>query len=328
MGGDRHAGRLGGHRRVDLADVAQVLVFSVVATGSQQGPLTGIVQVGETGVVELEISATQVRQGGHLVCIGSAQVVPELLDVGVDTRVDGGRAAPVVHHARRRDGQLRRRGRGRLLEESERLTENGRRQGDLVVDTQGGGLERDGALRVVKLDLQPVIRRPDPAELVDEVHVPCRPAELAIGRRLEADVLLSLHHCANGVVLSGAELLRRHAAGGEVLAGLKHRLWSQQTTDVVSPKRRHVASLSASCRREQRKDLRRPRNRRLVELPLQTWWRRSKASVEGDVDAREGRRHLRLEHSADDGPERCEGAKRRVTVIARVGDEPQSVHAG
>ena len=45
------------------------------------------------------------------------------------------------------------------------------------------------------------------AELVDEVHVPRAAAELAVGRDLEADVLLHPHRVADRLVLDGAQLV-------------------------------------------------------------------------------------------------------------------------
>src|SRR6185437_9721224 len=100
-------GRLARQRVVDLLDVAQVEMLGVVTAFGELGALGRVVQVGQRGVVELQVGAAQRVQPGYLVGVGGGQVVPELVRVGVDLLVDGGRAAAVVDHVRRRDGQLR-----------------------------------------------------------------------------------------------------------------------------------------------------------------------------------------------------------------------------
>jgi hypothetical protein len=60
-----------------------------------------------------------------------------------------------------------------------------------------------------------------PAELVDEVHVPGLAAELAVGRGLEADLLLASDDVADRLVLQPAQLGVVDAAGGVVVAGLQ-----------------------------------------------------------------------------------------------------------
>src|SRR5262249_18491104 len=89
--GDRHA--CGPCRQcvVDLAYVAQVQVIGVLTPRGDLGPLHRVVEVGQAGVVELEVGAAQGGQPGDLVGIGGGQVAPELLDVRVDLRVDRGR---------------------------------------------------------------------------------------------------------------------------------------------------------------------------------------------------------------------------------------------
>src|SRR4029450_228356 len=77
----------------------------------QHGPLVRVVEVGEAGVVELQVGAPELGNGRDLLRVRGAQVVPELVHVGIDIRIERRRPAAVVHHARRRDRQLRRRGR-------------------------------------------------------------------------------------------------------------------------------------------------------------------------------------------------------------------------
>jgi hypothetical protein len=219
VGGDRHAGRLGGHRRVDLADVAQVLVLGVVAPPGEHCPLPGIVEVGQAGVVELQVGAPEIAERRHLRSVGGAQVIPEPVDVRVHRRVDGRRPAPVVDHARRGDRQLGRRRGGHLPEGPEVVAEDRFGQSHRAVDRERRRLERQVANVVVELDPQGLLGRADPAQAVDEIHVPGGSPQLTVRRRPEADVLLHPHQPADGVVLHGAQLVGRDPTGGEVVAG-------------------------------------------------------------------------------------------------------------
>ena len=76
--------------------------------------------------------------------------------------------------------ELERVGKDRLLER------------DPAGDAVGGRRELEVALFVVELDGQPLVGLPDPAEGIDEVHVPRAAPELAVGGRLQPDILLHL----------------------------------------------------------------------------------------------------------------------------------------
>ena len=93
------------------------------------------------------------------------------------------------------------------------------------------------ALGVVELHDQLLVGPRDPTELVDEVHVPRAAAELAVGGRLEPDVLLHPHDVADGVVLDGAQLVGAEPTGGGVLAGLEQRRRAEQAADVIGAER-------------------------------------------------------------------------------------------
>ena len=84
---------------------------------------------------------------------------------------DNGFAAAIVHHARRRDGELRRAA-GDGFEVSEVLSENALRQLEVARDFQRRWRELDVALFVVELDLQSVLHASDAADLIKEIHVP------------------------------------------------------------------------------------------------------------------------------------------------------------
>jgi hypothetical protein len=59
-------------RVVDLLDVAQVHVLGVLAAPGDLGALGRVVQVGQRGVVELQVGAAQLAQPLHLVGVRAA----------------------------------------------------------------------------------------------------------------------------------------------------------------------------------------------------------------------------------------------------------------
>ncbi len=135
-----------------------MLVFGVVAAIVEQPPLSGVVQVGEAGVVELQVAAAQAGDAADLFGVGGTEVGPELLLVGVDLRVDGRTAAPVVDHAGRRDGQL---GGDAVIhpvrQEGEIVAENRLGEPDRGVDRQRRRLEIELALIVAEVHLDLLI---------------------------------------------------------------------------------------------------------------------------------------------------------------------------
>jgi hypothetical protein len=75
--GDGQPGRAPGEGRVDLLDVAQVLVLGVVAALGQLLPLGRVVEVGQAGVVQLQVLAAEPGQRRDLGGIGGREVGPE-----------------------------------------------------------------------------------------------------------------------------------------------------------------------------------------------------------------------------------------------------------
>jgi hypothetical protein len=142
-----------------------------------------------------------------------------------------------VDHARRRDGQLGGRGRDRVLHEAEGVGEDRFVQRDGLVDAQRRRRELQPALAVAELDGDGALDGLDPTELVDEVHVPRGTAELAVGRRLQTDVLLHADDVGDRGVLDATEVFVVDRAGLVVLTGLQQVLGPQQRTNVVGPKR-------------------------------------------------------------------------------------------
>ena len=243
MCGDPHPGRTVGDRGVDLPDVVQVRLLAVLAARGQHGPLGGVVQARQARVVELQVAAAQRGECADLVGVRGGQVGPELVEVGVDAAVDGGGPAPEEDHVRRRQGHLRHRrahlpGQEPVVVGEDRLIEVQR-----LADGEPGGDELAGALVVAELHHDLVVGAGDAAELVDEVHVPRRAAELPVGRRAQSDVLLQRDDVADRVVLDRAQAGGVDAALREVVTGLHQRPRAQQAADVVGPERRLGAGI-------------------------------------------------------------------------------------
>ena len=85
--------------------------------------------------------------------------------------------------------------------------------------------ELDVAVLVVELNFQIVLRLGDPADLIDEVHVPRGAAVFAVGHALEPDVLLHLDDLADGRVLDAALVGRADPSGARNRPGPGEHLW-------------------------------------------------------------------------------------------------------
>src|SRR6185437_8321481 len=107
------AGGLLGQRGIDEADISEVLALAAAAQLRNVVALRRVVEIGEAGVVELQVAAAELAECRYLVGIDAAEVVPEGVELGIDLVVDRGTAAAVMHHAGRRYGQFRRRRRHR-----------------------------------------------------------------------------------------------------------------------------------------------------------------------------------------------------------------------
>ncbi len=111
-------------RLVETADVELVLVVGIAADLDHVLALRRIVEVGEARVVQLQVGAAELAEARDLLAVGRREVVPEHVEVGIDRLVDGGTAAAVVHHARRRDRQLRHGRRHGVAQERELAAED------------------------------------------------------------------------------------------------------------------------------------------------------------------------------------------------------------
>src|SRR6185312_8098494 len=81
---DRHVGGNVRHRGIDELAVKLAQPFGVVAAGGHLRPIFRIAQHGDEHLVELEVAAAGVGEGAHRLAIGLAEIVEELLALGIE----------------------------------------------------------------------------------------------------------------------------------------------------------------------------------------------------------------------------------------------------
>ena len=114
-------------------------------------------------------------------------------------------------------------------------------EADPVVDAQRRGLEVEVAALVAEVHRQLLVGRVDTLELVDEVHVPRRTPELAVGRRADAGLALERDDVADRGVLDLAQAVVVELARPVSGAGGEQVRRSEQAPDVVGTERRERA---------------------------------------------------------------------------------------
>src|SRR5262249_1031926 len=102
-----------------------------------------------------------------------------------------------------------------------------------------GGLERRGAARrVVKVERRGFGSQS--LDRIDEAEKPRPAAKLAVGDRLQADLLLQPDRLPDAAVLHRAKRRLDHAAGVEFAKGIFQLLRPQHAPDMLGPERRTV----------------------------------------------------------------------------------------
>ena len=215
-----------------------MLVHRVAADLGDVRALRGVVHVGEARVVELQVGAAELAEPPHLLRVGRGQVGPERVEVRVHLGVDRSPAAAVVDHARRRDRQLRHRSVGAVLHEPKVVAEDRLRYAESPVDVHRGRREIDVAVGPVELNGQASLQLRHTVERVDEVHVPRRAPELAVGGRPQADLGLLANRLADRLVLDRAQRVTVDRAPRERGTGLEQLRRAQQAAHVVGAERR------------------------------------------------------------------------------------------
>ena len=118
------------------------------------------------------------------------------------------------------------------------LAEDRLRQRHRVVDARLRRAELDVAGLVVELHVHVLVVLADAAELVDEVHVPGRAAELAVGDGCSPTSSCSLTASAIAASSTARRASASMLAGGEVVARGEQLGRAQQAADVVGPEGR------------------------------------------------------------------------------------------
>src|SRR5262249_9196730 len=148
---------------------------------------------------------------------------PELIEIGIGAGADGPVAAQKVHKARRRYRDLRR-ARGDRADKREFV---GRDPADpLELSLHIGGLELGGAA----LGVMEVERRRlggESVDGIDKTEEPGRTSKLAVGDRLQANVLLQRDGLSDAAVLHLAKGPRAHAGAMECTKGILELLRPQ-----------------------------------------------------------------------------------------------------
>ena len=110
-----------------------------------------------------------------------------------------------------------------VFQKPEMVGENRVAKPDPVVDAQCRRSEIKRAGFVEELHMQLLVGLRDAAELVDEVHVPCRPPEFSVGGGLQPDVALHGDDVADGCILGLTQCFYRDLARRALSARLQQR---------------------------------------------------------------------------------------------------------
>ncbi len=192
------------------------------------------------GVVELQVAAAGVVEGADRLLIGEPDVVEIGVDVRIDLLADGLAALAEVQRRGRRDRHLRRH-LGVVLDEAKMVEVRVVGEADLADDAHALGLGLDpgkGDALAGGIELGAV-------EPLVEIELPPGTPELAVGRKLEPDLLLLLDGFLDLAVLDRLELLGGDLALPMLGARLLERRGTQQAADVIGAERR-----LGSCRHD------------------------------------------------------------------------------
>ena len=203
--------------------------------------LRRIIQIGQAGVIELQVGAAELAQAFNLIRVDLLQVPPELFHVRIDRLVDRRATAAVMSHVRRGNGEFGGACCGRF-EELKIFAEDTFLELELSAHANGRRRKFDVALLVVEFHLHIVVGFGHSADLVEKVHVPGSTPMLAVGDALQPDVLLHFDHFADGLILEVAQFGGRDAAGLMLFTRLQEFFRAQQASHVVGAKRRFVSA--------------------------------------------------------------------------------------
>ena len=233
MGGDGHVGGLGFERGVDHARVDSLELIDVRHALARFAQLLLRAKIGPHCVVELQIAATGVVERLHRLLVGIAEIVEEAVEIGIDALLDAVLGEAEMQHRRRRDGHLRR-DLGVGFEKLEVRQHRMVGKADLAHDAQPLRL----GLHAVELDALLGLVNLDAVEHPEKVEVPPGAAELAVGRKLKAELLLPLDDLLDLAVLDRLELDGGEGALFALGPRFLERRRAQEAADMVGTKRR------------------------------------------------------------------------------------------
>ena len=230
--GQRHAG---GFLCDDLVDELGVPVGQFIGVvPALAGGFTHffVTEVGQVGVVHLDIGTTRGGQAAQLVAVSARHVVVEgRIKLGVGLLADAGAAAAEVQHGgggNRHLGGATRRDLALEVLEIRELDVLG--MAHLVNDTDHRWGQLLGAVGLAHGDRDVGLHT---AELLEKVDVEVGAPELAVRDALQAHVFLKLHDLGDRLVFHQAQLLGRDLARGLFFARLEQVLGTQEAADVV-----------------------------------------------------------------------------------------------
>ena len=237
MHGDRHARRAAGAGGVHQVGIDVQQPVRIVAAAAQVVALRLVAEIGHVDLVELQVGAARFAEGAHRLGVGLSEIGEERLHLGIGRLLDRLTAAAIMQRRRRRDGHLGHR-LGHRLQVLEVVDHGMRgREVDLAVHMQALGL----GLRALELQALRHAHQFDAVEMAEEIVVPPRAPELAVGHRLQADRFLPGHELADLGILDRLQPGRRDLAGGAFGARLLDRRAAQQASDLVGAERRFAA---------------------------------------------------------------------------------------
>ncbi len=186
-------------------------------------------------LVELQVAAARVREGAHRFGVSPSEVGEEVVEPRIHGLADRLAADAAVHGGRRRYRDFGGAARMRL-HEPEMLDHRMVAKAELAhharaFRTRGHARKRDPLVHRIALDA---------VEPPEEIEVPPRAAELAVGDGAEPDLLLPLDDLRDLAVLDRSEVACRDLAARAAGAGLLDRRGAQKAADVVGAERRLV----------------------------------------------------------------------------------------
>ena len=230
--GKRHARWFLRDDQVDELRVAVGQLVGVVAPAAGGFAHFLVAQVGQVGVVHLHVGAARCGERAQFITIRVGHVLVKIrIELRVMLFADAGAPAAKVQHGGRGDSDFSRAGAFDLALQVLKVGQlNILGMAHFVDNFHHGRGQLFAAVRTLHCERNAHLHA---AQLRQKISVEISAAKLAIGDALEADVLLELDDVADGLIFNQAQLHRRDAAIGRLVAGLQKEFGAQKTADMV-----------------------------------------------------------------------------------------------